>query len=114
MRRGFSRIIAWLSVIVVTVGSLQPARPKLVLAYHHPIHVLMFGAIAFLFFRLSAERSQRIWSALAICVLGLSLEYSQYMINHHQMEWWDVLADGIGVLVAFLLFDVKQRIRIDF
>jgi hypothetical protein len=104
-----SWIIAWLSVIIVTVGSLQPVRPRLVLVYHHPIHVLMFSAVAFLFFRLSPDRSQIIRSALAICLLGLSLEFYQHSINHHQIEWWDICTDWAGILISFLLYDIKLR-----
>jgi hypothetical protein len=108
-----SRIVAWFSVLIVAAGSLQPARPRFVLAHHHTIHVLMFSTIAFLFFRLSLDRSQRLWSALAICLLGLSLECSQYMINHHQMEWWDVRADWAGVLISFVLYDIILRYASD-
>jgi hypothetical protein len=100
------RITAWLLVIGVTIGSLQPARPRLVRTYHDPIHVLAFGAIAFLFFRVSPNRRRRLLRALAIFLLGLSLEFFQHIFYRGPMEWLDVCADGASILISLALCDL--------
>ncbi len=100
---------AWLLLLIV--GSLQPARPEPVLALHRAIHLLAFAGTAFLLLLLSRSRHQEIASAIGVFLLGLSLEYVQHLIYGKPMEWWDVRDDMLAILGAFALFRFIRHFR---
>jgi hypothetical protein len=79
---------AWLLLLVI--GSLQPARPGPVHAMHREIHFLAFGGTAFLLLLVTRSRREEMGVVLGGCLLGLSLEYLQHLFYHNVMEWWDV------------------------
>jgi hypothetical protein len=91
-------------LLLLIVGSLQPARPGPVLAWHREIHWLAFAGATFLLLLLSRNRRQEIRSAIGAFLLGLSLECLQHFIYRNPMEWWDVRDDSIGTLAAFALY----------
>jgi hypothetical protein len=92
----------WIALLVA--GSLQPARPRIVRGVHREIHWVAFAGAAFLLSSLSASRRKEILGALAIFLLGISLEVLQHLIYRHGMEWWDIGDDGLAVLVAVALY----------
>ena len=92
----------WLLLLIV--GSLQPARLGQGVALHRGIHWLAFAGTAFLLLLLSRNRRQEIRSIIAACLLGLSLEYLQHIIYRKPMEWWDVRDDILSILAAFALY----------
>jgi len=101
MRRVLLRVTqVWLLVLIV--GSLQPARPGVVVGLHREIHWLAFAGAAFLLFSLSLNRRQQIHCATALFLLGLSLEFLQHQIYRNPMEWRDVRDDALAILIAFL------------
>jgi hypothetical protein len=91
---------AWLLLLVV--GSLQPARPGPVHLFHRELHWVAFAGAALLLFVLSRSRRQAIWSTIAVCALGFSLEILQHLIYRNSLEWWDVRDDSLAVLAAFV------------
>jgi hypothetical protein len=93
---------AWL--VLVIVGSLQPARPATVVGLHREIHWLAFAGLASLLLFLCGKVGQEISAATAICFLGLSLEYVQHLVYRKSMEWRDVRDDIMAALVAFALY----------
>jgi hypothetical protein len=98
------RIAAWIWLSLLTVGSLQPARPGPVKLLHRPVHYVAFGGAALLLLPLSRTRRREILGALAIFLLGFSLEIIQYLINRNYLEWRDVGDDGLAILLAFVLY----------
>lgn len=100
---------AWLLLLIV--GSLQPARPGPVVGLHREIHWLAFAGATFLLLVLSRNRRQEIRSVIAACLLGLSLEYLQHLIYRNPMEWRDVRDDTLAVLVAFVLYRLAGTCR---
>jgi hypothetical protein len=93
---------AWLLLLVI--GSLQPARPGPVHAMHREIHFLAFGGAAFLLLLVTRNRREEIGVVAGACLLGLSLEYLQHLFYGNVMEWWDVRDDTIAVLAALVLY----------
>jgi hypothetical protein len=91
-------------ILVLIVGSLQPARPAPVVGLHRDIHWLAFAGAAFLLLLVCRNRRWEIRSLIAVCLLGLSLEYLQHLIYRNAMEWRDVRDDALGVIVAFTLY----------
>jgi hypothetical protein len=100
---------AWL--LLVIVGSLQPARLRPSVALHRGIHWLAFAGAAFLLLLLSRNRRQEIRGAVAACLLGLSLEYVQHLVYRNPMEWRDVRDDTFAVLAAFALYQLAGTCR---
>ena len=98
------RRIAQVWILLLIVGSLNPARPALVVGLHREIHWLAFGGAAFLLLLLSRNRHQEIRSVIAVCLLGLSLEYLQHLIYRNAMEWRDVRDNALAILVALVLY----------
>ena len=75
---------------------------------HRGVHGLAFAGAAFLVLALSRSRRQEIRSAIAVCLLGLSLEYLQHLIYSNVMEWWDVRDDTLAILAAFALYQLTR------
>jgi hypothetical protein len=97
---------AWLLLLIV--GSLQPARPGPVVGLHREIHWLAFAGATFLLLLLSRNRRQEIRSAIGAFLLGLSLECVQHLIYRHPMEWRDVRDDTLAILAAFALYQFTR------
>ena len=106
------RLIAQAWLLLVIVGSLQPARPWHSVAVHRGIHWLAFaGLVLLLLLPPSRNRRQEIRSVIAACLLGLSLEYLQHVVYRKPMEWRDVCDDTLAVLVAFVLYRLAGTCR---
>ena len=97
---------AW--ILLLIVGSLQPARPGPVVGLHREVHWLAFAGAAFLLFSLSRSRIQEICSVVAVFLLGLSLEFLQHLIYRGALEWWDVRDDTLAILVALALYRLTR------
>lgn len=93
---------AWLVLLIL--GSLQPARPGIVRGNHRLMHYVAFAGAALLLFCLSGTRRREVQGALAIAFLGFCLELLQHLIYRMPMEWRDVSDDSFAVLVAFALY----------
>ena len=104
MPRVVFRIVAQVWLILLIVGSLQPARPSLVTGFHREIHWLAFAGATFLLLLLSRNRRQEIWSAVGVFLLGLSLECLQHLLYRSPMEWWDARDDALSIIAAFALY----------
>jgi hypothetical protein len=104
MSRRVLRIVTSLLLVVLTVGSLQPARPRLSTGVHREIHWLAFGGAALLLFCLSRGLRQEVLSAFATVLLGLSLEVLQHIVYRNRMEWRDVVDDALAICAAFVLY----------
>ena len=98
------RIVTWIWLALLILGSLQPARPGIVNGNHLPIHYVAFAVAALLLFSLSRTRRREILGALATFFLGFSLELLQHLIYRNHLEWHDVADDGLAILVAFALY----------
>jgi VanZ family protein len=98
--------LAQLWILVLIIGSLQPARPAPVVGLHRELHWLAFAGVALLLLLLSRSRRQEIHAVFAACLLGLSLEYLQHFIYRNAMEWHDVRDDSLAIIAAFALYRV--------
>ena len=98
------RIVTWIWLALVIVGSLQPARPGVVKGNHRPTHYVAFAGAALLLFSLSCSRRQEIRGACTIFFLGFSLEVLQHLIYRNHLEWRDITDDGLAILLALALY----------
>ena len=48
---------------------------------------------------------------VSISLFGIIIEYLQlYLTNYRAFDWWDVLANCIGVFVGILIFSALQKL----
>jgi VanZ family protein len=96
----------WLLICYATVLailSLQSKRSWIVShssPLHGLFHVLAFGTLCILATREVSDRRWGLWIAFACFLFGLGIETAQHLVGRHQMEWNDVVDDGIGIGLA--------------
>jgi hypothetical protein len=121
LRRPLLRQIAPFWIVAVIVGSFMPYAFKQemgttliftpsggsladqVTLWHRAVHILLFGsttAILVLIGRSSVARAAALVAALC---LGFSIEFTQNLMDHYGVEWWDVRDDFIGAILVFLV-----------
>lgn len=82
------------------------------------IHVLEFGILAYLLCSaLTAHkphwpsRHVALLSILGTTVYGLTDEFHQWFVPQRSADWLDVLADGLGAILAAFCWFLGQRYR---
>jgi len=97
--------IGWLLVLIVLILSLMPKPPQ-------PLdfggadkleHVLAYFVLMFWFAQIYHEARTRLWIAIGLIAMGIAIEILQPILASRYFEWWDMLADTIGVLLAWAL-----------
>jgi VanZ family protein len=93
----------WAILLAVVLGSLIPSSefPAPVALFNDK--VLHFGGyflMAF-WFAGSLERRRYVWVALGLCALGGFIEVLQHLMGYgRDADWWDFIADVLGVAVG--------------
>jgi hypothetical protein len=108
------RTAALIWAAILLIGSLQPERPGHIHfgIPHHIIHLVGFGALAFLAtggFGRPGRTS--LFPAAASFLFGLGIELLQHLQNRAPMEWNDVRDDAVGILAFTLTFHLLYRHR---
>ncbi|HED15207.1 MAG TPA: VanZ family protein [Gammaproteobacteria bacterium] len=95
----------WLMVLIVLILSLMPRPPQ-------PLnfggadkveHVLAYFILMGWFAQIYHEARTRLWIAIGLIAMGIAIEILQPILAPRFFEWWDMLADTIGVLLAWAL-----------
>ena len=110
-RESVIRYMAQAWILMLVVGSLQPARPGPVVAAHRALHFLVFSVATLLLLLASRTRRQKLQSAGFTLLLGLTLEWLQHLIYHNEMEWHDVRDDALATLLVLLLYWLARIFR---
>lgn len=71
--------------------------------FHSWMHVLAFGAVAFVAARSTRSTPARLWMFFGLLAFGFATEVLEHTTYHAALEWRDVLVDSIGISVATLL-----------
>ncbi len=97
--------IGWLMVLTVLVLSLMPKPPQPMhfVGADKVEHVLAYFIMMGWFAQLYHATRERVLVATGLIALGIVIEILQPMLGPRYFEWWDMLADSIGVLLAWLL-----------
>jgi VanZ family protein len=96
--------IGVIMVLVITVACLLPARELPGVGMSDKTeHFLAFGAVAFWFGSIVVRRDLH-WVALAVVGFGSLIEVAQGAMGlGREADWFDVLADMLGVLIGAVL-----------
>ncbi len=95
----------WLLVLLVVYLSLTP-QPPAPLTFENADkfeHALAYGTLAFWFCQIYRTAGARVALALALAGLGIGLEYVQGWTGYRSYDVLDMLANGTGVLLGWLL-----------
>jgi len=97
--------IGWLMVLIVLLLSLMPKPPQ-------PLHfggadklehVLAYFILMGWFTQIYHKARTRLWIAAGLIAMGIAIEILQPILAPRYFEWWDMLADTTGVLLAWAL-----------
>jgi VanZ family protein len=95
------RWACWACVLAVLVLALMPAVPNMpTTGWDKSNHVLAFAVLAILADRAYPRRLAAVM--LGLLFLGALIEVLQSFTPDHVADWQDLLADGVGLLVAWV------------
>jgi hypothetical protein len=115
--KGYLFRLAWGLWLTAVIGvSLLPVGVKqftrTVGPLHHLLHMVAFAGITVGISGWARERRRIVVATLAVVCLGALVELLQHHFYRDVYEWADVLDDGFGGLVGFVLplvFNVLPR-----
>ena len=97
-------VLGWLLVIVIIYLSLSPKPPDIDLGFDwqdKPKHLLAYFTLMAWFSQLYQRKLTRLSYALGFVMLGVGLEYLQGLSRVRMFDYDDMLANALGVLVAW-------------
>ncbi len=98
----------YLSIIVVLVVTLTPGNGKIVGNYLDKVaHFAIFFFLAYAILKHYKKASQKIEWLLWAMIGGVGTEILQQFIPGRNMDVYDVVADGLGVVSAYYFFRTK-------
>ncbi len=89
------------TVMVLSLVNLAPIKG--VLLQDKLMHMLSYGLLMGWFAQIYRHFMARLFLVVALVVMGVGVEYLQGMVAHRQFDTMDMLANGSGVLLAWLL-----------
>ena len=117
-RRSAASILAVL-IPATLIGSFAPYPVKLLFGtplrhvaipgisaqfnLHGAMHVALFGAIAWLLLKLFTRTRSRIVDVVCVAAMALSIEMAETLQSGIHVEWSDVEADLLGVVLAIAI-----------
>lgn len=97
------RIIGWMIVAAIIYGSLTPTPIDIPIHEGDKLgHMLAYSGLMTWFMQLYT-RNAHIRLAVLCVSLGIAMEYAQLLSGYRDFEYLDMVADGVGVSIAWLL-----------
>ncbi len=107
-RRRILRVLWFLAILCVVVGSLLPGSSGPIQALGElpvsdkVIHFSSYVVLAFLPMVIYPDRRKALLAALSMIALGILLEGGQWITPDRDVEFGDVVANTLGVLTGIL------------
>ena len=96
--------LGWATAAAIVWLSLTPSPFEIDVEQGDKLgHLAAYGVLMFWFCQLYASRRARVGYALGFIALGIALEFIQRATGYRSFELWDMVADGAGVLIGWLL-----------
>lgn len=97
------RFLGWLIVAAIVYGSLTPRPIDISMHDGDKLgHMLAYSGLMIWFMQLYT-RSSHILLAVLCVSLGIAMEYAQLVSGYRDFEYLDMVADGVGVSIGWLL-----------
>ena len=101
--------LGWLLVAVVVFLSLWPMPPG-PLEFEQSdklYHVIVYMTLMLWFANIYPQRSSQLQLGIGFFVMGVCLEFLQGMTEYRTFSYSDMLANGIGILLALYLAQTR-------
>ncbi|RLA10584.1 MAG: VanZ family protein [Gammaproteobacteria bacterium] len=93
-------VLGWMQVVILLIATLWPAidlpGPE---GSDKVVHLASFGWLMIWFAQVVDQRRWRL--VLLLIAYGALIEVLQSLSGYRHGDWWDLLADSTGVLVAW-------------
>ena len=102
--------LGWMLVALIVILSLWPKPPELIGFEESDklAHIIAYSILMLWFANIYPQSSSRLRLSIGFFAMGVCLEFLQGMSEYRQFSYADMLADGIGILVA--LYFAKTRL----
>lgn len=108
--RPFWLTLGWLLVVSVWYLSLTPKPPEIDLGidfFDKISHFTAYAAMMAWFMQLYQATRTRLFYALGFIAMGITIEFLQGMGTARLFELADMLANSLGVIVAFVFVNTR-------
>jgi hypothetical protein len=97
--------LGWLLIAAIIYLSLVDVGPMPMQVKHGDKygHVVAYGAAMFWFMQIYEDNRSRVLIAAGLLLLGIVLEFGQALTVHRTFGQADMIADGIGIVLGWLL-----------
>ena len=102
--------VGWAMAAAIVWLSLTPSPPSLDVRMGDKLgHFLGYGSLMFWFCQLYTGRKARIGYGTLWTAMGIGLEFAQDALGYRLFEYFDMLANTIGVLIGWALSLLSPR-----
>jgi len=96
--------VGWFGIGLLIYLSLTPQPPEIPVEQGDKIgHSLAYATLMFWWAQLLVGTPERRWLAAALVGLGIALEYVQGWTGWRTFDYFDMLADAVGVALGWLI-----------
>lgn len=106
-------LLGWGMVVAVVVLSLIPLEVDLQEGRDKVAHVIAYGSMTFWFAMLFRGWARQLGVALAFVAMGVAIEYLQRMTGYRTFDVADMIANGIGAALGWVLAQTPARHALD-
>jgi VanZ family protein len=104
----FSRLwltVGWVLILLVVFFSLSPEPPEMIKFKQGDKlgHLVAYLSLMLWFANIYPGRNQRIFLSAAFFAMGAVLEFLQGLTGHRAFQYSDMVANGVGVFLGWLL-----------
>lgn len=96
--------IGWFGIALLLYLSLTPQPPEIPVEHGDKFgHALAYAMLMYWWAQLSVSTRQRLWLAAGLIGLGIAIEYVQGWTGLRTFDYFDMLADAVGVTFGGVL-----------
>ena len=96
--------IGWFGVVLLIYPSLTPTPPEIPVEQGDKFgHILAYATLMYWWAQLLPTTRQRTRVGAALLALGIALEYVQGWTGWRTFDYYDMLADAVGVALGWLI-----------
>ena len=102
--RRFWVVVGWFGIVLLIYLSLMPNPPEIPIEQGDKYgHSLAYATLMYWWAQLLPSLRQRLQVAAALVALGIAIEYVQGWTGWRTFDYFDMLADAMGVALGWLL-----------
>ena len=103
-RPRFWKFLAWAMLLTVATLTLLPSAPQInLISWDKAQHCIAYAALMWTFLQ-AWEGIHILRWAILLLVVGVGLELLQGLMGVRFMEYFDMLANGLGVLLGYAVW----------